>query len=137
MNPCIDPANELNWASLLGPSSLGTNNTASQGVNLINFLGRPALRYVIGNSTAGTTPGITLLIQTSATNNASNATNWNGTTLSPITNPTSNNAAVVQGQIPIDTRGALQFLFVRAVLTGTNTPAFPVYAELVGSPHEQ
>lgn len=137
MNPIIDLANSATWVNLFPGASVATNNTASAGVDLSQFEGRPALSINIGLSTAGTTPGVTVLIQTSATNAAANAVNFTGTNLSPITNPTSNNAAAVLSQVPIDVRAANRYLFIRAVITGTNSPAFPITATLVGTKKAQ
>lgn len=138
MNPAIDIANELVWIDLISSVSEATNNAVSPGVNISNFVGRPALNINIGRSTAGTTPTCTIYIQHSATNNASNAVNFTGVTgFSAVTNPSSNNAAVVSVQIPIDVRDCLTYLFARVVLGGTSSPAFPVHVQLVGSDKAQ
>jgi hypothetical protein len=133
MSP-IDLKNSLTYAGLGGPISVATNNTNFGVVDTSNYLGQLAVRVRIGVKTAGDNDGsVTVLIQSSATNNASNATNLASGTFSVST--TNNTAA--SGVIVYDTRAEYRYLFARVILAGTNSPAYPISIDTVGQKQNQ
>src|SRR5438874_13290952 len=123
----MDLKNGLTWTSSLVSKSQATNNTAGVGLDLKGYEGPVAMRVNIGIKTAGDNDGtVAVFLQDSATNAASAATNVSSTTV----NTTNNTAA--SGTILIDPRARLRYVFPRIVLTGTNSPAYPVAVEFVG-----
>lgn len=136
MNP--DPANELTYTSMFVAKSQATNNTASVGVDTRGYVGRLALRINLGIKTAGDNDGaVTVIVQASADNTAANATNLSTTTgiVSTATNVATTNNTAASGIVSIDPRAfgaSVRYLFARVILSGTNSPAYPVAAELVG-----
>ncbi len=121
-----DTVNSLTYAAVIAPKSQ-TNNTGGGGLNLQGYIGKVALVVAVGTKSAGDSDGaITLRVQTSATNNISNAVNYGTSTVA-----TSNNATVV-GEIAVDTRDAFQYVFVIPTVTGTNSPAYPLSVTSVG-----
>lgn len=130
----LDPVNQLTWSSLLAAKSQATNNTASAGVDVSNYVGSLAVRVNIGIKTAGDNDGaVTVQIKSSATNNIQNATNVTSTTSAVST--TNNTAAT--GTITVDTRANYQYLFALITLSGTNSPAYPISVELAGTKRQQ
>lgn len=126
----VDLKNSLTFASLKVPISVATNNTNYGVLDTQKYIGQIAVRVLIGTKTAGDNDGtISVLIQASATNNASNATNLAGGGAWAVN--TSNNATT-SGTIVFDKRAEFRYLFARVVLTGTNSPAYPVCIDTVG-----
>lgn len=119
----VDLKNSTVVGRVFGPVSQ-VNNTGGGGFDLSNFIGEVAMTVAIGNLTAGDTNSvITLTASTSSTNNISNAVAYVPTSGSNAVTTTNNAAAV--GDISIDTRNALRYLFAIPVITGGNSPAFP------------
>lgn len=139
----LNPVQSLTFAALLAGKSQATNNTASAGFDMANYVGVLAVRVNFGVKTVGDNDGtVTVILQTSATNNASNATNIgtsNGIFGSGTNVATSNNTAA-SGTIGVDTRelnSGHRYLFARIILAGTNSPAYPVAAEVIGTKQVQ
>ncbi len=128
--PIIDPANEMTW--LFAPAKSQTNNTGAFIADLTNYQAPVAVFFNIGVSTAGDNDKvITMGIQTSATNNISNAVNYTPA-VGNATVTTSNNSSG-SGVLLVDPRNANQFVFYRVTVTGTNSLAFPIAVGLTGS----
>lgn len=124
-----DPVNSLTFTQLLASKAQATNNTASAGVDIRDYAGTLAVHVNLGVKTAGDNDGtVTVLVQASATNSAAAATNISSTTFS--VNTTNNTAAI--GQVLFDKRAEYRYVFARIVLTGTNSPSYPVSATLIG-----
>ncbi len=125
----VDLKNSLTFAKLGDAASIATNNTNIGVIDTQKYVGQIAVRVKIGVKTAGDNDGtIAVHIQASATNNASNATNLAGGT---FTVNTTNNTAT-EGTIVFDKRAEYRYMFARVVLTGTNSPAYPVSIDTVG-----
>lgn len=125
----VDLKNSLTFAQIYGPISLATNNTASVGLDTQNYIGQLAVRIAIGVKTAGDNDGaVNVVVQASATNAASTATNITATTNAVAT--TNNTAAA--GVVVFDKRSEYRYLFVRVTFTGTNSPAYPISVGVVG-----
>jgi hypothetical protein len=123
----IDLKNNLTWTSMLASKSQATNNTASAGLDLQAYEGTLAVRVNLGVKTVGDNDGaVTVVLQDSATNAASAATNVSGATVA-----TTNNTAA-SGTILVDPRARLRYLFARIILSGTNTPTYPISVEATG-----
>lgn len=119
----------LTYGAVYPAKSVATNNTASPGFDTKGYIGQLAVNVDIGVKTAGDNDGtITVIIQGSATNSAAAATNISSST---FTVATSNNATA-NSQIIYDTRAEYRYLFARMVITGTNSPAYPVSVTTVG-----
>jgi len=128
--PVIDPANEMTWA--FAPAKSQTNNTGAFIANLSNYQGQVAVAFNIGTKTAGDSDGaITLRLMTSTTNNISNATNYTPD-VGAATVATTNNSTA-NGVLLVNPRSANQFLFYGVVVSGTNSPAYPIGAVATGS----
>lgn len=132
MTGALDPKRDLSF--LAAPPKSQVNNTGAFIGNLTSFLGHVGVLVNLGTKTAGDSDGvITISVLASATNNISNATN-NGVS---GTVATSNNATS-SGTISVDTRGVDgPFLFYVPVLTGTNSPAYPLAVAAVGTKQVQ
>lgn len=132
-----DIANECTFTSMFVAKSQATNNTASVGVDTRGYIGRLAVRVNLGIKTAGDNDGaVTVILQASADNTAANATNL-GTSNGLITtaNVATTNNTAASGTLSVEPRAfgsGLRYLFARVILAGTNSPAYPVAAELVG-----
>lgn len=127
----LDPKNQLTVAAVI-PAKSQTNNTGNGGVDLKDYIGRVAVRVDIGVKSTGDSDGaIAVRVTTSATNNISNATNYGSSTVS-----TTNNTSAV-GEISVDTRDALRYLFAVPAITGTNSPAYPLSVTLAGTKQVQ
>lgn len=127
----VDLKQSLTFSALFGPKAQA-NNTGGGGLNLKGYVGKVAVVVQIGTKTIGDSDGaITVLLQTSATNNISNAVNYGTSTVN-----TSNNAAAT-GVINVDTRDALQYLFAIPTVTGTNSPSYPLAVTAVGKQQVQ
>jgi hypothetical protein len=125
----IDPANELTWK--FAPPKSQTNNTGAFICDLSQFQGQVGVGFNIGTKTAGDSDGaITLRLQTSATNNISNATNYTPG-VGNATIGTTNNATA-SAILQVDPRLANQYLFYGVVVSGTNSPAYPISAVALG-----
>ena len=119
----------LTYGSVYAAKSVATNNTVSAGFDTKGYIGQLAVMVDAGLLTAGDSNStLTVQIQGSATNNASNATNISSTTSSV----TATNNAVAFGQIIFDTRAEYEYLFARMTITGGNSPARPVSVSVVG-----
>ena len=130
MSACIDPVGELTWTQVLASKSHATNNVASTGVDISNYVGTIACHVNIGVKTAGDNDGaVNVVIQASATNSAAAATNIVGATTNYI--GTTNNTAA-SGEVRFDTRAEYKFLFARVILSGTNSPAYPLSVTAAG-----
>lgn len=139
----INPVQSLTFATLFASKSQATNNTASSSLDMRGYVGVIALRVNFGVKTAGDNDGtVTVFLQASADNTAANATNLgttNGIFGSSVNVTTSNNTAA-SGTLGVDTRelgSTLRYLFARIVLTGTNSPAYPVSCDSVGTKQVQ
>ena len=129
----VDLKNSLTFAAVLPTAAVATNNTASPGVDTLNYIGQIAVVVNIGVKTVGDNDGtVAVVIQGSATNSAAAATNISGTNAVTTTN---NTAAV--GVVAFDKRAEYRYLFARVVLTGTNSPSYPVSVTLVGQSQVQ
>jgi hypothetical protein len=127
-----DPKNQLTFTSLLASKSQATNNTASTGFDMKEYVGAIGVRVNLGVKTAGDNDGaVTVQLQDSATNNASNAANISGASAS-----TTNNTAAAS-VIQVNPRAQQRYLFARVTLSGTNSPAYPVTVEAIGSKQVQ
>jgi|SRR5882757_683612 len=128
MTGALDPKNDLSYLDFTSKSQ--SNNTGALIGDLTGFIGKVNVRVQIGVKTAGDSDGaISISAFTSATNNISNATNAGGAG----TVSTSNNASTA-GSISVDTRAAAgKFLFLVPTVTGTNSPAFPLAATVIGT----
>jgi len=128
-----DPKNEFTHTSIIRAASYATNNAASAGFDTRGYT-TGALEVIvdIGVKTAGDNDGaIAVLVQSAANNTASEATN-----VSTLNVSTTNNTAAL-GQLQVDPRGTFRYLFLRRVITGTNSPAYPVSAVVVGKKQVQ
>jgi hypothetical protein len=129
--PIIDTKNALTYAALIASKSQN-NNTGGGGLDLQGYIGKVSVVVNVGVKTTGDADAtITLRAMTSATNNISNATNYGTSTVS-----TSNNTSAV-GTIAVDVRDASRYLFLGVAITGTNTPAYPLGATVVGEKQVQ
>lgn len=127
-----DPKNALTWTSLLASKSHATNNVASGGMDLKGYKGNIAVRVNLGVKTAGDNDGaVTVILQSAANNTAAEATN-----LSVANVATTNNTAA-SGTVLVDPDAAFRYLFARVVLAGTNSPAYPIAIEAVGTKQTQ
>jgi hypothetical protein len=125
----IDPANELTWK--FAPPKSQTNNTGAFICDLSQFQGQVGVGFNIGTKTAGDSDGaITLRLQTSATNNISNATNY--TPGVGAANVATTNNATANGVLLIDPRTANRYAFYAVTVSGTNSPAYPIGVTAVG-----
>jgi hypothetical protein len=124
----FDPKNQLTFTTLLPPLSRATNNAASAGVDLRGY-STACVQVNVGVQTAGDNAmTFTTQLQSAANNTASEATNISGA--SYVT--TGNNAASYSGQIQVDPRACLRYLFARTIITAGNSPAAPTSAVLIG-----
>ena len=128
----IDPVNGLTHTSLIAASNQ-SDNTASAGVDISTYIGRLAVDVQIGAKSAGTTPSITVQLAASADTNVSNATNISGA----ITTAPSNAGVAGLQTLGVDTRAVGKYLFALPIVTGTNTPAFPLSATIIGQKQVQ
>jgi len=128
MSLVVDPINNLTFTSV-APLSRATNNANTFIMDTQQYVGKIAVRVNIGIKTAGDNDGtVSVQIRGSATNTAANATNISGTF---AVNTTNNTAAA--GTIAFDKRAEYRYLFAYVVLAGTNSPAYPVAIEAVGT----
>jgi hypothetical protein len=125
----IDPANEMTFA--FAPAKSQTNNTGAFIADLSNYQNPVGVAFNIGTKTAGDSDGaITLRLMTSATNNISNATNY--TPAVGAANVATTNNATANGVLLVDPRNANQYLFYGVIVSGTNSPAYPIGAVAMG-----
>jgi hypothetical protein len=123
----LDPKNELTFSNLLLAASRATNNVAGGGVDLKEYEGSCAVLVNIGTKTVGDNDGaVTVKLQHAANNTASEATDITGANVATTNNTTAH------GLISVDPRASLRYLFARIILAGTNSPAYPVAASLIG-----
>jgi len=128
-----DPANAHTFSTLLAAKSHATNNVGSAGLDMNNYVGRLAVRVNIGVKTAGDNDGaVTVTIKAAANNTLGEATAISGTN----TVATTNNTAA-SGTITVDRRAEYRYLFALVTLSGTNSPAYPVAVEAVGTKQVQ
>lgn len=131
----FEPANELTFGTLLSPISSATNNAASGGFDLRGYVDPVAVRVSLGVKTAGDNDGaITVILQSAANNTASEATNLAvGTGLiGSTTNVATTNNTAAAGTLSVDPRACFRYIFARRIISGTNSPAYPVSATVVG-----
>lgn len=139
----IDPKKSLTYYTLMVSKSQATNNTASLGLDCRNYVGQLAVRVNLGVKTAGDNDGaITVILQASADNTAANATNLSLTTGlgDSTTNVATTNNTAASGTLLVDPRefgSGVRYLFARLILAGTNSPAYPVAIEVVGTKQVQ
>jgi len=74
---------------------------------------------------------VTVQLQSSATNSAAAATNVSGASVTTTNNTTSTS------MIQLDPRAVSRYLFGRIILSGTNTPTYPVSAVVIGEKQSQ
>jgi hypothetical protein len=129
----LDPKNRLTATNLILNASRATNNTAGLGVDLKGYTTGPVAVVVdFGTKTAGDNDGtVTVQLQSATTNSAAAATNVSGASTN-----TSNNATATN-MIQLDPRAVSRYLFGRIILTGTNSPAYPVSAVVIGEKQVQ
>ncbi len=128
----LDPKNALTYTHMIASAAYSTNNAASTGVNMKGYEGPCAVVVNLGVKTVGDNDGaVTVKLQASATNSAAAATDVSTTNVA-----TTNNTAAT-GVIQFDPRANFQFLFTRQVITGTNTPTYPIAATLIGVKKKQ
>lgn len=133
----VDLINSLSYGQLIAPISSATNNAASVGLDTQQYIGQMSVIVNAGIRTAGDAGSqFVVLLQASATNAASNATNCVGTFGSIVFSGTTNNTAS-QGILTFDKRAEFRYLFLRTVITGGNSPAAPVSASFVGMLQQQ
>ncbi len=120
----IDLKNSLTTTVLIKNVSMATNNSnVSVGLDTSNIIGQLALLVNVGAITAGDANStIALSVQSSATNNVANSVAVAG-----ISNGVQNNAGG-STIIAVDTRAVTtgKYLFVVPVITGANSPAWPL-----------
>jgi hypothetical protein len=127
-----DPKNAMTFATLLAAKSQATNNTASAGLDLQQYQDSLAVRVNLGVKTAGDNDGaVTVTLQHAANNTAAEATDL------AVGNVATTNNTTASGTLQVDTRVALRYIFARIVLAGTNSPAYPVAVEVVGTKKHQ
>lgn len=138
-----DPKNALTMTSLFVSKSQATNNSASVGFDTKGYVGKLAVRVNIGIKTVGDNDGVaTVILQASADNTAANATNLgtsNGLGDSTTSVVSTNNAAN-SATLSVDPRAfasGKRYLFCRLILAGTNTPTYPVSADVIGTKQVQ
>ncbi|MEA3211315.1 MAG: hypothetical protein QOE70_4372 [Chthoniobacter sp.] len=123
----LDLKNSVTHVTIAAPLSRATNNVASAGLDLQQFIGVIGVRVALGVKTIGDNDGaITVTLQHAANNVAGEAV-----TLAVGNVATTNNTAA-SGTLAVDTRATFRYLFARIVLAGTNSPAYPVSIEAVG-----
>lgn len=122
-----DPKNDLTFATLRTAAAHATNNAATAGLDIRDYVGNIAVRVNIGVKTAGDNDGaITITLQSAANNTAAEATNLS------VGNVATTNNTAISGTLSVDTRAAYRYLFARVVIAGTNSPSYPVAIETVG-----
>jgi hypothetical protein len=127
-----DPKNEHTFTTVFAAKSQATNNTRSAGVDLKGYEGAVAVRVNLGVKTAGDNDGaVTVSLLHAANNTASE-----GTALSVGNVATTNNTAA-SGTLQVDPRASLRYLFALIVLSGTNSPAYPIAVEAIGTKQTQ
>ncbi len=128
----VDTIGSQTFSTLIAPVSSATNNAASTGFDTNGYEGILAVRIAQGAPTVGDAgQQFKVLLQASATNNASNATNCVGAYGSLIFTGTTNNTATA-ATLSFDKRAEFRYLFLRTVITGGNSPAAPIAATVVG-----
>lgn len=132
MGLIVDPINNLTFSGT-APLSRATNNANSFILDTQQYVGKIAVRVKIGVKTAGDNDGtISVQIRGSATNTAANATNISGTFAANTTNNTALDSTIV-----FDKRAEYRYLFAYVVLAGTNSPAYPVSIDTIGTKKEE
>lgn len=124
-----DPKNELIYTTVRTPAAYATNNSATTGVDLKGYQGTLSAIVRMGVQTAGDNGAtMTVLAQSASTNSAANGSNISGATFVSD----GNNAASQSGEIQIDPRACSRYLFFRNVISGANSPNWPMSIVLVG-----
>ncbi len=129
----LDPKNRLTATNLILNASRATNNTAGLGVDLKGYTTGPiAVLVDIGTKTAGDNDGsVTVQLQSATTNSAAAATNVSSASVTTTNNTTSTS------MIQLDPRAVSRYLFGRIIIAGTNSPAYPVSAVVIGEKQVQ
>ncbi len=132
----VDLTNSLDFRTLIAPVSSATNNAASAGFDVQGYTGMITVRVAAGIRTAGDAGSqFVIYLQTSDTNNASNASNIAAapgfSSSSKVFTGTTNNTASA-AILTYDPRANGRYLFLRTVITGGNSPAAPVSATAIG-----
>lgn len=123
-----DPKNDLTHATLVTTAAHATNNAASAGLDLKDYVGSIAVRVNIGVKTAGDNDGaITVKLQSAANNTAAEATD-----ITAAGNVATTNNTAASGTLSVDTRACHRYLFSRVILAGTNSPSYPLAISTVG-----
>jgi len=129
----FDPKNEHTFTTLFASKSQATNNTRSAGFDTRGYEGALAVRVNLGVKTVGDNDGaVTVSILHAANNTASE-----GTALTAAGNVTTSNNTAAGGTLQVDTRACLRYIFGLIVLAGTNTPTYPVSADVCGTKQTQ
>ena len=129
----LDPKNEHTYTNLITSASYASNNAASSGFDTKEYEGSLCVLVNIGVKTAGDNDGaVSVQMQSSATNSAAAATNVSA---SAVVSTTNNTAA--HGTIQIDPRACYRYLFARRIITGTNSPAYPIATSVLGTKQVQ
>lgn len=127
-----DPKNQLTLSTLSAPISSATNNAASSGFDIKGYSSQIAVRVAIGVKTAGDNDGaITVILQHAANNTAAEATNLS------VGNVATTNNTAASGTLLVDPRSTYRYLFARKIISGTNSPAYPVAVEVIGQKQVQ
>jgi hypothetical protein len=128
----LDPKNEHTFTNMLLAASRATNNVASAGQDLKEYVGSCAVLVNIGTKTVGDNDGaVTIQLQESDTNTASTGTNIASATVATTNNTTAH------GTISVDPRARLRYIFARIILAGTNSPAYPLAVSFIGTKQVQ
>lgn len=128
-----DPKNELTISTSLVAKAQATNNTAGTGFDTKGYVGNLAMRVNFGIKTAGDNDGaVTVIVQHSDDNTAANATNLSG-----AANVATTNNTAASGVVSIDPRVTKRYIFPRIILSGTNSPSYPVSVDFIGVKQSQ
>jgi hypothetical protein len=125
----IDIYGALTRVNLHAASSVSAN-TNGTAIDVSGFQGQLCVTLDVGAASAGTTPVLIPTMQTSADNttwsNVASLTN----TYTDFTNVNGANAAYAE--VPLDSRDCLKYVRLFLGLNGTNSPAYPVSALIIG-----
>lgn len=120
----IDVKNSITRSVLIKPQSMATNNSnVSAGLDISNVIGQLAVVVNVGASTAGDTNStLAISLQSSLTNNVANSVAVAG-----VSNGVQTNAGGL-AVIALDTRAVTtgKYLFAVPIITGGNSPAWPL-----------
>lgn len=122
----IDPKNALTTTSIRTNLAFAASANVT-GIDLQGYEGNVMLIFMIGASTAGSSPTYDAAIQSGSASDGSNAAAF--ATPIAITQAT---AASFQ-TLSVDTRTAGRYLKIVQTIGGTSSPSFPVAIAMVGT----